>query len=404
MVKSFALLDKITIYTSLTLNPDDVNVITLLYAPLIKSDAFKLYMTLHAILNRSSLTSQTLQQKDLLDIIGMSASKFGEARLKLEAIGLLSTYQKEDEYIFMLKAPLTAKGFLSDGVLGMYLYSTVGDTEFKRIQKLFQIPKVDKTDYTEITASFDEVFESVEDIEITNDEYIIDRKLNLGIKIKNHHFDFELFASTIAKTFLEGKRITKRFETFIINIAYAYGFNEEQMNDIYNKSFNSSNYFDYLLCSKRAREKYAELHEKPLPSLNVKDDVTKSELEEIVESLTAKDLIEQFTGVGVASGLDIENVERLYQEYIDIPRAVLNVCVIASIKACDGKTAAFNYYDKKIKDWILNGRTTFDLVKEFITSDKPNTNNNSKKKKPTKKIPDWLKEYEENIEEGVVDL
>jgi replication initiation and membrane attachment protein len=184
MINRFELLDQITIYASTTLNPDDVNVITLLYAPLIEADAYKLYMTLQSLLNRSSLTSQNLLHKELLDIVGMNAQKFAEARLKLEAIGLLSTYKRESEYMFLLKSPLTARGFLSDGVLGMYLYSVIGDAEFRRIQKLFQIPKVDKANYVEITASFDDVYQSVEDIEIEHEEYSVDRRLNTGIKIK----------------------------------------------------------------------------------------------------------------------------------------------------------------------------------------------------------------------------
>ena len=185
MIKTFEMLDRITIYASTTLNSDDVNVITLLYSPLIEADAYKMYMTLHSLLNRSSLTSHTLLHKEILDILGLNSKTFAQARLKLEAIGLLSTYKHDNEYIFLLKSPLTAKGFLSDGVLGMYLYSILGDAEFRRIQKLFQITKVDRTNYDEITASFDDVFKSVEDIEIKNDEYIVDRRINTGIKIKN---------------------------------------------------------------------------------------------------------------------------------------------------------------------------------------------------------------------------
>ena len=115
MIKTFDMLSQITVYASTTLNSDDVNVITLLYAPLIEADAYKMYMTLHSLLNRTSLQSQTLHQKELLDILGLNPNSFGEARLKLEAIGLLNTYKCNNEYMFLLKSPLTAKGFLSDG-------------------------------------------------------------------------------------------------------------------------------------------------------------------------------------------------------------------------------------------------------------------------------------------------
>jgi replication initiation and membrane attachment protein len=401
MIKRFEPLDQITIYASTNLNPDDVNVITLLYAPLIESEAYKLYMTLQSLLNRSSLTSHSLLHKEILDITGLNPQTFAEARLKLEAIGLLSTYKRESEYLFMLKSPLTAKGFLSDGVLGMYLYSVIGDAQFRRIQKLFQIPKVDKTNYSEITASFDDVYQSVEDIQIKNDDYIVDRRMNVGIKIKNYDFDFNIFQAGIAQTFLEGKRITNRFKTFIINIAYAYGFNESLMQEIYNNSLNNSGNFDYTICSKKAREKYAELHEKPLPKLSVKPENIMSETEELFQTLPAKTIIETSTGSKVATSVDVEKICQLYQEYSELPRSVINVCVVYAIKKCEGTVPAYGYFDTILKDWVNKGINTFKAAQETI--ERTNKNANNKKKKPSND-PEWLKEYVEKFEEGVEDL
>lgn len=402
MIKTFEMLDRITIYASTTLNSDDVNVITLLYSPLIEADAYKMYMTLHSLLNRSSLTSHTLLHKEILDILGLNSKTFAQARLKLEAIGLLSTYKHENEYIFLLKSPLTAKGFLSDGVLGMYLYSILGDAEFRRIQKLFQITKVDRTNYDEITASFDDVFKSIEEIEIKNDEYIVDRRLNTGIKIKNYDFDFNLFASGIAASFLEGKRITKRFETFIINVAYAYGFNEAQMQEIYNKSLNNSGNFDYTLCSKKCREKYAELHEAKLPTLGVKEEVEMSEAEMLFQSLPAKTIIETSTGTNVALATDIDKIQKLYQEYETLPRSVINVCVAYAIKKCDGSVPVYSYFDTILKDWITKGIVTFNQAQEVAT--KVTKQSTKKGSKTVSQEPTWLKEYVKKFEEGVEDL
>ena len=400
-MRRFDPLDQITIYATTNLNPDDVNVVTLLYAPLIEADAYKLYMTLQSLLNRSSLTSHSLLHKEILDITGMDPQKFAEARLKLEAIGLLSTYKHENEYMFMLKSPLTARGFLSDGVLGMYLYSIIGDTQFRRIQKLFQIPKVDKSNYSEITASFDDVFQSIEEINVKNDDYVVDRRMNVGIKIKNYEFNFNLFQAGIAPTFLEGKRITKRFETFIINIEYAYGFNEETMQELYNKSLNNSGNFDYSICSKKAREKYASLHENPLPKLAVKQENMMTETEELFQSLPAKMIIETATASKVATSIDVEKVSQLYQEYSELPRSVINACVVYSIKKCDGTVPVYGYFDTVLKDWVSKGITTFKQAQEAIEKTyKPTTG----KKKKTSNDPEWLKEYVEKFEEGVEDL
>ena len=76
------MLDRITIYASAHLTDDDVNVLTLLYAPLIESNAYKMYMTLYSILNRTSLNSQNLLHKELLDILGLNPKSFKDSRLR----------------------------------------------------------------------------------------------------------------------------------------------------------------------------------------------------------------------------------------------------------------------------------------------------------------------------------
>jgi replication initiation and membrane attachment protein len=398
MIKTFDMLSQITVYASTTLNSDDVNVITLLYAPLIEADAYKMYMTLHSLLNRTSLQSQTLHQKELLDILGLNPNSFGEARLKLEAIGLLNTYKCNNEYMFLLKSPLTAKGFLSDGVLGMYLYSLLGDTEFKRIQRLFQIKTVDKTGYDEITASFDDVFKSVEEIKIENDEYIVDRRLNSGIKISNYNFDFDLFISGISLSFLEGGRVTKKFEKFIISIAFAYEFSESEMQEVYEKSLNSSGNFDYILCSRRSREKYAETHERKLPMLGIQEEVHKEELEKLYEKMTPRLVIETATGNKYPTAVDIDKIHQLYQEYESLPRSVVNLCANFVIRKCK-KVPTFSYFDTVLKDWLKKEITVFDKAYLEVVR-----RENAISKKRGAKDPDWLKEYVKNFEEGVEDL
>ena len=136
MIKAFKLLDQITIYSSANLSQDDINVVSLLYAPLIKNNAYRFYMTLVSVLNRNVLHSQTLLHKDLLDILGMNANEFYQARIRLEAIGLLNTYQNGEEYVLFVKAPQTSKQFLSDGVLGMYLYSEVNTSSKLAVNSL----------------------------------------------------------------------------------------------------------------------------------------------------------------------------------------------------------------------------------------------------------------------------
>lgn len=379
----------------------DVETVNLLYAPIIKEDAIRLYLTLYGILNRTNFETK-IPLHDLLDILMFTEKRFIESKGRLEAIALLNFYESEEEYLIMLKNPLTPKQFLSDGVLGMYLYSLVGEESFKRLNSLFEIPKVDKTKYSELTASFDDYFTTRELPKLDTGEYLVDKKLNQGIKIKNYPFDFEKFKASISENFLDGRRISTKFRKYIVDIAFAYRFNEEDMKMIYNKSLNSSGYFDYSLCSKNARSLYKERHNGKLPEVDsvsvIGDDIKKYAY--MLENISPSALLESSTN-DKAKEEDITNILNLYLNYQDLPKSVINSCIIHSIKLCKDKAPAYLYYEKVLKDWINKGIDDFSKAYRILTEDQKEYSSKGKKKVDE---PDWLKEHWAHFEEGVEDL
>ena len=393
---------KVRINASSVLSIEDVNVINLLYGPILKERATHLYLSLYSLLNRVNLECTFILQ-ELLDILGIEDGTFNNERRTLEALNLLQTHKGEEDYLLLLKAPLSAKSFLTDGILGMYLYTIVGETSFKAIQSLFAIPKIDKTKYQEISANFDDVFVSQVDSSINPTTYIVDKRVNDGIKIKNEKFDFELFKNSISEAFLSGRRISKKFEQFIISIAYAYNFNEEEMKNIYNKSLNSSGYFDYQLCSKVARSYYKKLHDDTMPELAKKEEQEKQELsiEEVLRQENGPVLIEGFAG-RKASPKETEDIEKLYLNFANIDRAILNYCIAYSIKKCENEVPPYSYYEKVMNTWLNANVETYQDVIDLTNSEE------TKQRKAKKKIkadePEWLKEYKEHFEEGVEDL
>ena len=101
----------------------------------------------------------------------------------------------------------------------------------------------------------------------------------------------------------------------------------------------------------------------------------------------------------VALATDIDKIQNLYQEYSQLPRSVINVSVVYSIKKCEGEVPAYSYFDTVLKDWINKGIVTFDQAQTEVIR----RENNMSKKRGTKD-PNWLKEYVKNFEEGVEDL
>ena len=133
------------VYSSFSLSADDVNSLSLLYAPLIGSDAFTIYMGLQSLLERNNLKSETYTHQNFLDMYSYKSTEFYKARIKLEAIGLLITYINNDgNYIYIITPPLTPKNFIKDAQLGLFLYGKIGEELFDKIYNHFKIDTINK--------------------------------------------------------------------------------------------------------------------------------------------------------------------------------------------------------------------------------------------------------------------
>ena len=61
--------------------------------------------------------------QEIFDLLSLTEKKFLKARYQLEGIGLLTPYMDEEQnYIYVISSPLSAKNFIKDATLGLYLY------------------------------------------------------------------------------------------------------------------------------------------------------------------------------------------------------------------------------------------------------------------------------------------
>src|ERR1700681_4677304 len=115
----------------------DRKVLTFLYQPLIGPVCFSLYMTFWAEIEENRLWSESSTHHILMNSLGLNLKEIYDARLKLEGIGLLKTYVKEEEgdrsFIYELQPPLTPEQFFLDGMLNIYLYRKIGKNHFSRL-------------------------------------------------------------------------------------------------------------------------------------------------------------------------------------------------------------------------------------------------------------------------------
>ncbi len=360
---------KFNIYSSFTLSNDDVAVISLLYAPLMGSDSLMLYLGFASLLERNNLKSEEMLHQDFLDIYSFTPLSFTKARIKLEGIGLLITYEtKEKNYIYILCPPLTAKNFIKDATLGLYLYSKVSRDTFDSISNHFKIEKIDKSNCTNITKNFDEVYSSQIDNEITYDKfkYILGKKPNKNIKIKDYKFDFDLFSKEINQDFLD-MGISKAFKDQICNLAFVYGFDEYEMVSLYQESINKNGIYDYKLLKNKANNLFIYKKNMKAPKLISKDDVSvqNQELVSYLENTTAAILLEDIIPNYPEKYLQIVN--DIYAN-IDLPRGVLNCMIIKVLKDKGGELPNLNYFKRVSESWIKdNVFSTGDAIRYVTT-------------------------------------
>ncbi len=370
------------IFSSFTLSNDDVAVMSLLYAPLIGSDALMLYLGFASLLERNNLKSEALMHEDFLEIYSFTPQNFLKARVKLEGIGLLITYEYENTYLYVLCPPLTAKNFIKDATLGLYLYSKIRKETFDFIYNHFKIEKIEKNKYNNITKTFDEVFDSQIENNITFDkfQYILGRKGNHSIKINNKSFDFDYFLSQINKDFLE-TGVTKNFTEQINNLAFVYSFDEAEMISLYNDSINKSGLYDYRLLKKKANVyfNYKRNMKGPILAEKEEDKASSTEMIEYLENSSPSTILEHQIPNYPAGYLDIVN--EIYST-IELPRGVLNCMILKVLSDKSGDLPSAKYFKKMSESWIKdNVFSTVDAIKYITTmkddgSSTPSSNNN----------------------------
>ena len=371
-VKSIEPSSKLNIYTSFSLSNDDVQTLSLLYAPLIGSDAFSLYMYFNSLLERNKLACESLTHKDLFTIFSLKPKTFLEARYKLEAVGLLRTYYSEDEYIYILNAPLTAKSFIKDVSLGLYLYTKLNKELYDYIYSHFKIAKIDKEGYENITKTFDEVFKSnVYNGEIFSKfEYILGKNPNLDFKISETTFDYDYFIKEINQDFLECGE-TEEFKSQIINLAYTYEFNPYEMISLFNQSLNQRGFYDYKILKRKANALYLSKYNESGPSLSVKDDksIDPKNIIEFLEHGSPKDILNACAPNFPPSYLG--KMADIYTELTDMgikEKGVINCIVMKVLKDKNGEMPSVKYFKEVALTWLADNVNTTAEAIEYGTS------------------------------------
>lgn len=216
------------------IDSEDRKILTMLYQPIIGPLPIMLYFSLWSDLDKTEIISNEYTHHHLVTNMQMTLNEIVEARRKLEAIGLLKTFYKEENinnYIYQLYSPLKAHEFFSHPILNIVLYNNTGKKEYEKLKDYFKMPRINTSSYSDITASFSDVFTSVPltSYDILNDDIRKKNVLKLNI---DTNFDFDFLIESLPKSLEKDKVFTKEIKELIIELSYLYDLDVIKMQDI----------------------------------------------------------------------------------------------------------------------------------------------------------------------------
>ncbi len=172
--------DGYVVNTKAHIGSTEFKVILKLYQPLMGVNAYGIYSLLAAKVAQTPDLLARRMHKELLDILNLGLRDFYEARIRLEALGLLKTFIQKDElgqvFIYELQAPLSAETFFKDDLLSMLLADSLGQIQYDELKQEFVKPAFTYANAKEVTKSLLDVFTVKKDTLLKNSQVKVTAK------------------------------------------------------------------------------------------------------------------------------------------------------------------------------------------------------------------------------------
>lgn len=395
------------------LSLEDKKKITMLYQPIIGHTAVSLYLTLIDDLEKMEFMSNELTHHHLISTMQLKLTDIIIAREKLEAVGLLKTYVKEDHvnnYVYILYSPLSVSDFFSHPILSVVLYNNLGKKEFDKLISYFKVPKINLKDYKDITASFSTVFNVVSGNVIVDNDNVI--KKNIGSIRMDEKIDFDLLISSIPKNLVSEKCFNDDTKDLINSLAFTYNIDDLNMQGLVRNSLNEKGLVDKNELIKSCRNFYEFDNAGKLPTLIYSkqpdylktpsgDNSNRAKMIYTFENVTPYDYLRSKYGMGEPTMRELQIIEDLMVKQKMKP-GVVNVLISYVLKVNNNKFTR-SYVETVASQWCrLNIETVEDAMavaeKEHKKIKKLMEKPNKVENKTTSKkeeLPSW---FEKNIE------
>ena len=406
--------DTYVVVNKTILHNEDRKIITSLYLPIIGTDAVMLYFTLWADLDNSEILSSEFSHQKLVSSLRITINELQTSFDKLEAIGLIKAFIKEgnvNNYIYEIFSPVSASEFLSHPILNIVLYSNVGKREYDNLVKAFKIPRLNTSNYKDITKSFNDVFESTSmtSYDLSLEDIRKYNKLKLNI---NSNFDFNFLISSMPKNLDTSKMFSKDIKELIINLSFIYDIDAIKMANIVKVSLNDNGTINRESLRKNSRNFYQFSNGGLLPTIidnnqpeylrkPIGDTSRRAKMIYTFETISPRELLINKNNGNEPTPRDLKLIEDLLVDY-KLKPGVVNVLLDYAINV-NNKKLTRGFVETIAGEWQRKGiETVEDAMNNCEKVHKKSSKRNYKDDNVNMKTPDWFdKEIDKsNVSDG----
>lgn len=406
--------DTYVVVNKTILHNEDRKIITSLYLPIIGTDAVMLYFTLWADLDNSEILSSEFSHQKLVSSLRITINELQTSFDKLEAIGLIKAFIKEgnvNNYIYEIFSPVSASEFLSHPILNIVLYSNVGKREYDNLVKAFKIPRLNTSNYKDITKSFNDVFESTSmtSYDLSLEDIRKYNKLKLNI---NSNFDFNFLISSMPKNLDTSKMFSKDIKELIINLSFIYDIDAIKMANIVKVSLNDNGTINRESLRKNSRNFYQFSNGGLLPTIidnnqpeylrkPIGDTSRRAKMIYTFETISPRELLINKNNGNEPTRRDLKLIEDLLVDY-KLKPGVVNVLLDYAINV-NNKKLTRGFVETIAGEWQRKG---IEIVEDAMNNcekvHKKSSKRNYKDDNVNMKTPDWFdKEIDKsNVSDG----
>lgn len=371
-----------------------------LYLPLIGYEATFLY---EFLLNEYKTGNTYFSLQDFIELTNMKVSQFTDTRRVLEAYGLIQSFKKDNDYIFILNGILTPKNFFKDDVLKGLLIKKIGEEKVKELLAYYEI-EVNTNGYKEISASLSEVTDvsfDVNSLRIGEDTALISTN-----KIeRNTNFNEDLFFKCLAKLMNNtvNKDCFSEQEIILIKSKKElYGLNENVLADFVRECYEVNNMLGDRIDPKKLDAKCVleiSRHKSYRPirpsKVNMNGDTDFAKLIRYYENISPRELLKEKQNGHEPVQADLAIINYLYESFgFDAP--IINALIDYTLEHCDN-TLSRSYIEKVASSLIRKNVVTILDVVNTLYKRSPSTV--KKVEKANVKNPDVVEEDDDDYDD-----